>query len=195
MSVKSQASLGFPENAQWRAQGVDFATVNIVGSTDLLPWTGIGKTTATPEQIAEEAARMNAAIAEIEDACATATQKHDRAVVILLQADMFDPTYNVTWADNSAFKPLVQTLIDESSAFDGDVSLFNGDSHVYNSDRPLASGSRWLSFYEVTGSADNLQRITVDGSSNNKDWLSVTVNRPGAGETLSWTRGPYQHQA
>jgi hypothetical protein len=66
---------------------------------------------------------------------------------------------------------------------------------VYNSDRPLASGSSWLSFYGVTGSADNLQRMTVDGSANNQDWLRVTINRPGAGETLNWEWVPYQHQA
>ena len=33
--------------------------------------------------------------------------------------------------------------------------------------------------------------ITVDGSDNNKDWLKVTVNRPGAASTLNWTRVPY----
>jgi hypothetical protein len=52
-----------------------------------------------------------------------------------------------------------------------------------------------LSFYGVTGSTDRLQRITVDGSSNNKDWLKVTINSPGAPETLQWERVPYQHKA
>ena len=41
------------------------------------------------------------------------------------------------------------------------------------------------------GSADNLERITVDGSDNNKDWLHVTVNRPGADTVISWERIPY----
>lgn len=196
MTVTSQTSAGFPENVSWRRQGVDFATLHVVGSNDdLYAWTGIGNTVATPEQVAEERARMNNAIALVKATFADARQRNARAVALFLQADMFDPTYNVTWADNSAFQGLVQTLIDESNAFDGDVYLFNGDSHVYNSDHPLAAGSKWLSFYGATGSAGKLQRITVDGSSNNKDWLSVTVNRPGAGETLSWERVPYQHQA
>ena len=47
----------------------------------------------------------------------------------------------------------------------------------------------------MKGSAERLQRIPVDGSSNNKDWLRVTINRPGANEALSWDRVPYQHQA
>ena len=42
-----------------------------------------------------------------------------------------------------------------------------------------------------TGSADNLERITVDGSSNNKDWPKVALNRPGADNVLSWERVPY----
>jgi hypothetical protein len=62
---------------------------------------------------------------------------------------------------------------------------------MYNSDKPLAAGSPWLTTYGVTGSADNLTRVTVDGSANNKDWLRVTINRPGADHVLSWERVPY----
>lgn len=196
MKVASQANAGFPENVNLRKQGIDFAVIHVVGSNDdLQPWTGIGQTTATPQQVAEEKARMANAISVVHNAFADARRKNDRAVMVLLQADMFDPTYTPTWNDISAFKPLVQALIDESATFDGPVYLVNGDSHVYNTDKPLATGSSWLTTYGVSGSADNLQRITVDGSSNNKDWLKFTVNRPGAAEPLSWERVPYQHQA
>ncbi|GEM_PF-1890602 len=192
MTVTSQAAAGFPENVAFRRQGVDFSVIHVIGSNDdLQPWTGIGETTATPEQVAEEHSRIGNAIDQVRASFATARQKQDRAVAIYLQADMFDPTYTPTWNDVSAFQPLVQALVTESSSFDGDVYLFNGDSHLYNSDQPLASGSHWLSTYGVTGAADNLHRITVDGSSNNKDWLKVTINRPGAGSTLSWERVPY----
>ena len=68
-------------------------------------------------------------------------QRHDRGVVVMQQADMFDPTYTPTEDDISAFQPLVQALVDEASRFDGPVYLLDGDSHVYNSDRPLATGS------------------------------------------------------
>ncbi len=192
LTVASQATAGFPENISFRRQGVDIATLHVVGSNNgLLPWPELGFTSPTAQQVAEERARTDNAVAQVRSAFAGARQRHDRAVALFLQADMFDPTYAVTWADNSAFQPLVRELVAQSNAFDGEVYLFNGDSHVYNSDRPLASGSRWLDFYGVQGSADNLTRVTVDGSSNNTDFLEVTVNRPGAAHVLSWKRVPY----
>jgi hypothetical protein len=167
--------------------------IHVVGSNDgLQPWTGLGNTTATTAQVAEERARMGNAIAVVRDTFAQARQRQDRAVMVLLQADMFDPTYTPNFAtDLSAFQPLVQALVDEASTFDGPVYLVNGDSHIYNSDYPLAAGSPWLTTYGVTGSADNLERITVDGSDNNKDWLHVTINRPGSPSAISWERVPY----
>ena len=192
MTVASQAAEGFPENVSFRRQGIDIATLHVVGSNNgLLPWPELGFTSPTAQQVAEERARTDNAVAQVRSAFTGARQRHDRAVALFLQADMFDPTYAVTWADNSAFQPLVRELVAQSDAFEGEVYLFNGDSHVYNSDRPLASGSRWLDFYGVQGSADNLTRVTVDGSSNNTDFLEVTVNRPGAEHVLSWTRVPY----
>ncbi|MCK9926608.1 hypothetical protein MXD62_05390 [Frankia sp. Mgl5] len=192
ITVSSQAAAGFPENVQLRQQGVDFAMLHVTGSNDdLQPWTGIGRTAATPEQVAEETARMANAITVVHNSFTDARQRHDRAVALFIQADMFDPTYTPAWSDISAFKPLVQAIVDESSSFQGEVYLFNGDSHIYHSDQPVAAGSPWLTTYGITGSADNLHRVTVDGSNNNADWLKVTVNRPGAAHVLSWERVPY----
>ncbi len=189
--VASQAAVGFPENVQLRREDVDLAVIHVVGSNnDLQPWTGIGRTTATPEQVAEEQARMANAIKVVRSSFATARQRHDRAVVLMQQADMFDPTFTPTANDISAFAPLVRAIVDEASRFRGQVYLFNGDSHVFNVDRPLATGSTWLATYGVSGSADNLRRITVDGSSNNVDWLKVTIHE-GRGDALTWERVPF----
>jgi hypothetical protein len=95
---------------------------------------------------------------------------------------MFDPTVGTpTWSNYSANKAIVQAIIDQSGAFDGSVYLFDGDSHVFNVDQPLAAGSSWLSFYGVTGTADRLTRVTVNGSNlGESGWLKVTTHSVGA---------------
>lgn len=191
MPVKSQADQGLPENVRFSSNRVAFAAINVPGSNNASqPWTGRGNTAETPEQAAEVASRTAADIAEIKETFAQAKQRNDRAVVIFQQADMFDPTYAVPWSDISAFKPLIETLIAESNAFDGPVYLFNGDSHRYNQDQPLAAGSKWLQIYGVTGSANNLERITVDGSDKATSYLKVDVAANGnAGKNqpvISW---------
>jgi hypothetical protein len=196
MPVASQADLGLPEDVSFTRNRIAFAAVNVPGSNNsTLPWTGLGMTAPTPEQLAEVQHRTDAVIAELKTTFANARQRSDRSVVVFQQADMFDPTYSVQWGDISAFKPIVQTLVDEASTFDGDVYLFDGDSHVFNADRPLAAGSSWLAKYGVTGHADNLQRITVDGSSNATDYLRVTIGPngdAGAGTPVaSWERVPF----
>lgn len=50
---------------------------------------------------------------------------------------------------------------------------------------------RTLALYGAEGAADNLTRITVDGSSNNTDWLKVQVHRSGP-EVMTWEAGPLQ---
>ena len=107
------------------------------------------------------------------------------------QADMFDPTVH---ADRATTSPRSSRSSRRSSTSrppsSGPVYLFNGDSHVYNSDQPLAAGSPWLATYGVPRAADKLTRVTVDGSSNNDDYLRVRVGAPGE-PLLSWQRVAY----
>lgn len=197
MTVKSQVKEGFPENVSFRKHEVAFTAVNIPGSDNsMLPWTGLGQTQPTAAQVDEVQQRTEADIQELRDTFRKARNNGDRAVVVMTQADMFDPTVAApSQADFGAFKPLVQTLIEESNAFGGPVYLINGDSHVYNQDHPLAAGSTWLSFYGQATAAKNLTRITVDGSNNAKDWLKVTVNPEEATSVMSFERVPFTHPA
>ena len=190
VSLVSQDRAGFPENVRYRRAGVSFGLPHIVGSNDgLAPWTG--KETATPEQTAEVLGRTAAAVELIRDTFAAARTHRDRAVVIMTQADMFDPTVaDPEYADYYAFTPIVRALAEESADFRGETYLVNGDSHVFNSDRPLAGDSRWTSFYGVEQPVERLRRITVDGSDNNADYLEVTVHQRKR-DVLSWTRVPY----
>ncbi|MGI9003433.1 MAG: metallophosphoesterase [Pseudonocardia sp.] len=179
VQVVTQAERGFVENVSYSRAGIGFAALHVVGSNNgLVPWTG--NSAPTPEQQAEVAARTAATLALIDQTFAKAEKDKQRAVVLLTQADMFDVTVpDPQFADYSAFQPIVREIAAKAAAFGGPVYLFNGDSHVYNADAPLAPGSRWLSFYDVQTPAGNLDRITVDGSTEVDEYLRVTVHPQG----------------
>ncbi len=186
----SQARRGYPENVRFTRGDVSFGSVHIVGSNNgLAPWTG--STTATPEQTAEVLGRTASTIQVIRDTFASAKADRNKAVVLLTQADMFDPTVaSPTFADYYAFQPIVAAIAQESAAYAGPVYLFNGDSHVYNDDKPLAASSTWLDFYGLDTPVPNLRRVTIDGSTNATNYLKVTI-RPRADQPLTWTRIPF----
>jgi hypothetical protein len=188
--VQSQARLGIPENVRWSRSDVAFSAMDIVGSNNsLLPWTG--NTAPTAEQAAEVAGRTQAILTQIHQTFAQAREEHNRAVVLLIQADMFDPTVpNPQFADYSGFQPIVAAIAKESAAFHGPVYLFNGDSHIYNNDNPLAAGSSWPAFYGIDRPVANLNRITVNGSGNAFEYLRVTVHEDGP-QVLTWEHVPF----
>jgi hypothetical protein len=164
--------------------------LHVVGSDNsLLPWTGLGHTAPTAEQVAEEQHRTQGVIDEINRTFDRAGDQ--RAVVLMMQADMFDPTFPRPDQMNfGAFAPIVRTIAQRAAAFPGPVYLFNGDSHQYNVDHPVGTGSSWLRFYGVDTPADNLTRITVDGSTGVNDYLRVSVE-PHSRAVLSWERVPF----
>jgi len=188
--VEDDARAGFPENVRYERAGVQFAALHVVGSDNsLAPWTG--NTAPTPEQAAEVAGRTADVLKLLRETFAQARHEHSRAVVLQMQADMFDPTAGApTEAGFGAFGPIVRAISAESARFGRPVYLFNGDSHVYNADHPLAAGSAWTAFYG-SAPAGNLTRITVDGSADaTKDWLKVTID-PKDPAVLTWQRVPY----
>ncbi|HZC27554.1 MAG TPA: metallophosphoesterase [Actinopolymorphaceae bacterium] len=188
--VLSQADQGIPEDVRWERADVAFAAMDIVGSNNsLAPWTG--NTAPTPEQTAEVLARTSAVIEEMHETFADARAHHDKAVALMIQADMFDPTVaDPTFAAYFGFQPTVAAIARESASFRGPVYLFNGDSHVFNGDNPLGAGSKWLPFYGVTQPVPNLSRITVDGSTGVNNYLRVTVHDHGP-QVLTWTKVPF----
>lgn len=188
--VQSQADQGIPENVRWERADVAFAALHVVGSNNsLVPWTG--NTTATPEQTAEVLARTAAVSQLVHETFADARDDHSRAVVLLLQADMFDPTVtDPRFASFYSFQPIVATIAREAAAFGRPVYLFNGDSHVFNSDNPLAEGSKWLQFYGIDRPVPNVSRVTVDGETAADNYVRVTVHGHGP-QVLTWTRVPF----
>lgn len=197
MPVKTQANLGLPENVRFTQNRVAFSVLNIQGSNNSLqPWTGLGETTATPEQLAEVEHRTDAVLAQVRGTFADAERRNDRAVVLLTQADMFDPSLIAAATANpdtmSGFREIVQAIIDETNSFDAPVYLVNGDSHVFAENQPLAEGSPWLDIYGQPA-ADDLQRITVDGSANATNYVRFTVagNSADGADVLAWEKVPF----
>lgn len=172
ISVTAQS--GYKENVKFAAGGLTVSTLHIVGSeNDLRPWSGLGFTKATTEQVAEEKARANAAVAQIQSAFATAKANKSRAVVLMTQADMFAP--GIQNSDyRIAFQSIVRTIASESKAFKKPVFLFNGDTHIYAKDKPL-NNEQWLSFYGISGAASNLTRVSVEGETDVDEYVRVNV--------------------
>ncbi|WP_248763920.1 hypothetical protein [Pseudarthrobacter sp. SSS035] len=197
MPVKTQEKLGLPENVRFTQNRVAFSVVNVQGSNNsLLPWSGLGETTPTPEQLAEVEHRTDAVLGQIRDTFTDAERRNDRAVVLMTQADMFDPSLLAAATANpetvSGFREIVAAIIEETNRFDRPVYLINGDSHVFAENQPLAEGSPWLEVYGQPA-ADDLQRITVDGSANATNYVRFTVvgNSSDSDDVLSWEKVPF----
>lgn len=173
----------FVENVMWEQSDVMFVTVNMPGGSNndnevTAPWTtvknGNGVVEIYPQdaQLNEHTQRTAADLRWLEQAFATATRKHDRAVVIALQADMWD-----TEAALAQYTPFVTRLADLSVSFRRPVLLLNGDSHLFKDDRPLVDPSSASGMIHNTVAVPNLRRITVQGALNMPaEWLRVTID-------------------
>jgi len=190
MLVDSQWRAGFNENVRFSDSGAVYAAAHVVGSNNgLAPWTGL--TAPTAPQVEEVTIRSIADLAVIKTAFVQAKRERDSLVVLMIQADMFDPTVaNPVFANYSAFQRIVQVIASEAAAFKGKVLLLDGDSHGFVVDNPLATGSEWLSFYGVRKPVSNLTRITVEGSAGVDEWLKITVDET-APAGFTYVRVPF----
>lgn len=195
MSVVSQAKVFSPdpadtryvENVVWTQSDVVFATVNMPGSNnDSLPWTNGFTNTAAQDQ--ERAERTSAAMHWLRRAFGRAANTNAKAVVIALQADMWDPAALVTGGDGlNQYTPFVQLLANLSLQFGKPVLLLNGDSHLFGASNPLATPGG----IHNTPAVANFTRITVQGSTNAPaEWLRLTVN-PDGPQVFTFTNVSY----
>jgi len=185
------ADAAYVENVMWMDGKVAFVTVNMPGSNnDTLPWSGsFANATA---QSAEVAARTAADVRWLQSAFDLAGEGHARAVVIGLQADMWDPAALVAGGDGlDRYTTFVQALADVTVAFGGPVLLLNGDSHLYEADHPLADPTSTTGQIHHTQAVSNLTRITVQGSTNAPaEWLRLTIDTRKS-QPFSWTNVAY----
>jgi hypothetical protein len=183
------ADAKFVENVMWNSSGVVFVTVNMPGSNnDSTPWSG---SFANPgAQMQEVSERTDADIRWLQAAFDQARDNHAKAVVIIQQADMWDPEALAS-GELGNYTHYVQKLADLSVQFGRPVLLLNGDSHVYGADHPLADPASATGKIHGTQAVANLTRITVQGSTNAPaEWLKLTID-PRKYEMFSWENIPY----
>jgi len=186
------ADAQFVENVMWEDSHIVLVTLNVPGSNnDTLPWSGAF---ANPSSQAQEVAERSAAnMRWLESAFALADGRNAKAVVIALQADMWDPAAAAPGGDGlGGYTPFVRRLADLAIAFGRPVLLLNGDSHLYEADRPLADPASATGSIHGTAPVPNLTRITVQGSTNAPaEWLRLTIDTTGKPQPFTWTNVPY----
>jgi hypothetical protein len=199
--VESQAEefdAGFPadsqfvENVMWEDSRTVFATLNIPGGSnnDTAPWSG---SFADPSAQAQEVSDRNGANSRwLHRAFDKARSEHARAVVIVVQADLWDPeAIAAGGAGLDKYTPFVQELADLSVQFHRPVLLLNGDTHLFESDRPLADPTSTTGVIHHTQAVPNLMRVVVQGSTNAPaEWLRLTIDTRNP-QVFSWTNVPY----
>ena len=152
----------FVENVMWEESQVVFVTLNVPGSNnDGLQWSA-PFTDETARQL-EVGERTAADIRWLERAFAWANREKAKAVMIGLQANMWDPA--ALGGDGlDGYTDFVQKLADLCLRFGRPVLLINGDSHLFEADHPLVDPSSPTGLIHATPPVPNLTRITVRGS-------------------------------
>jgi hypothetical protein len=185
---------GYPENVTWSQADVQFGVLNVPGSNnDWLPWFEKPRTSS---QIDEVIGRTEADLAWMDEIFDRAVQTYAKAVVIGIQADMWDPAIEGDPGQYDHFQAIVQELAHEALRFRRPVLLLNGDSHRFIDDYPLADPAQPQnkSIYGIATDVPNLHRITVNGSTTPcHEWLKLTID-PGAAGVFGYQRVRFHRQ-
>jgi hypothetical protein len=185
---------GYPENKTWNESRVQFGVLNVPGSNnDWVPWFGQSRTQQQTDEVED---RTAADLEWLDHIFEAAKANKSKAVVIGLQADMWDPALGADPAQSDHFTPIVQALAERALQWERPVLLINGDSHVFEVDHPLSDPSTAQNqVYGLDESVPNLARVTVNGSTTPcHQWLKMTFN-PKSDAIFSWTREPFANQA
>jgi hypothetical protein len=198
-AVESDAK--FVENVIWEKADTLFVAVNIPGGSNNGADNWYGTPTMTNEQAQEITERTEAALHWIDVAFKQAAHKHSKAIVIQVQADMWDLDGNVP-SHISNYKPYIDSIASHSKVFNKPVLLVNGDSHVYRSDNPLvqnapcateagACSNDSYSSQPHGYNVPNFHRITVHGSTFPMEWLKLSINTNNNAALTTNTFGPF----
>lgn len=186
------ADKAYVENVWFEKSQVLFATVNVPGGSNNDTDIWYGAPAMSQSQADEVAARSAADLRWIDTAFKQATDRGDVAVLITLQADMWDVD-GKSAAHLSQYKQYLDRIAANTKTFGKPVLLINGDSHVYRSDNPLKPGAACA--IETTPGVNttacaadayasqpngydvaNFHRLVVHGSTAPQEWLKLTVD-------------------
>ncbi|MCA9676599.1 MAG: hypothetical protein KC464_16320 [Myxococcales bacterium] len=181
----------FVENVIWTERDVVFVTVNVPGGSNNDQDVWYGAPTESAAQADERAARTGADRRWLDTAFTLARLTRARAVVITMQADMWDPEKGA--AHQAGYEPIIQTLAADALAFGGPVLMFNGDSHDFLSDNPLAADAP-LAYMHPGYDVPNFHRVVVHGSKLPFEYLRVTIDPRGAAGADDEDFGPFRWQ-
>jgi hypothetical protein len=158
LELKRQSST-FPENVQWEYGAVSYLGLNIPGSDNNAPqFDAAGK--LIDGDLAEYTARNAANLDWLDKGFAAAKAARSKAIVIVLQADM--------WTEPTAhFADTKRKLAQLSIGFPGQVLLVNGDSHFIKIDKPLTDANNQV--------IENVTRLQTFGSDQNH-WVSADID-------------------
>ncbi len=182
----TQQSKDYPENRRWTRDAVTYVTVNIPGSDNnwVNPATDGTSEGPAAESHREYRARNRANLAWLDASFAAAKRSHSRAVMIVTQADMWDPEA----AANDALGHYADTkdeLARLSIDFRKPVVLVNGDSHSFEVDKPLTDAATVNAAGDDGANViENFTRVTTFGANQNH-WVSATVD-PGDPEVFTF---------
>ena len=126
----------FIENVIWEESRTVFVTMNVPGGSNDDAATWVAPFTDNTAQMHERTQREAANLRWLTKAFDMAGADGVAAVVVIVQADMWD-----TEAALTNYTPLVTELADRAVEFGKPVLLINGDSHRYKVDQPLADPS------------------------------------------------------
>jgi hypothetical protein len=169
----TRQSSAYPENVRWKSGPVVYLGLNVQGSNDNYPYSGVdGETRSDTEiirQRAEEVARKAANLDWLRQGFAYATDVKAKGVMVIWQAD---PNFNNEQhlSDTSswdAYPGYVSALQKYVLAFPGQVALVHGDAHYFKMDKPLNNLNG--------GVLANFTRVETFGA-RNTHWVSATIN-------------------
>lgn len=191
----AQENQKFPENARWEHDGVTYLTLNIPGSDNNYPVTddqgrpldadgNLVADTGLPADgdLAEYTARNNANRVWLEQGFRAAREEHSKAIMIVIQADMWseaDGVFNGN-TDNTTHYADTKSALARLVLANPDlrVVLVNGDTHAFVQDNPLQ-------ITDPSHDYANFSRVTTDGSKVH-GWTKVDVD-PSTGEVFTFT--------